>query len=237
MGSFRFRRTVKIAPGIRLNINKKSIGLSAGVPGARISKNSDGRSTRSVGVPGTGLYWCEQKGPNAAQTAAAPAGQHAAEHPPQETGTPQSYSAAALTLHAGDTLSIVGEKYRQDVLEQVARTATGPEPYLPELKGRAFAVGEEKGRLWFRAAILREPDNEYDKNAVAVHAAGCGLVGYLDRQTALGYRPVFDELERQGCSVGACPAVLVGGDAWGVLLCLSPPEIVISDLRESQHAE
>ena len=63
MGSFRFRRTVKIAPGVRLNINKKSVGLSAGVTGARISKNTDGQGTRSVGIPGTGLYWREQTRP------------------------------------------------------------------------------------------------------------------------------------------------------------------------------
>jgi len=63
VGSFRFRRSFKIAPGIRLNVNKRSIGLSAGVPGARVSINSDGRSTRSAGVPGTGLYYRSQTGP------------------------------------------------------------------------------------------------------------------------------------------------------------------------------
>lgn len=63
MGSFRFRRTLKIAPGLRLNINKRSLGLSTGVPGARISANTDRRSTRSVGIPGTGLYYREQTAP------------------------------------------------------------------------------------------------------------------------------------------------------------------------------
>jgi hypothetical protein len=62
MGSFRFRRTIKIAPGVRLNINKRSVGVSAGARGARVSVNSDGRSTRSVGVPGTGLYYRSQTG-------------------------------------------------------------------------------------------------------------------------------------------------------------------------------
>jgi hypothetical protein len=76
VGSFRFRRTIKIAPGVRLNINKKSVGLSAGVPGARISKNSDGRSTRSVGIPGSGLYWREQTGPHSGSSAPTPQ-QHA----------------------------------------------------------------------------------------------------------------------------------------------------------------
>lgn len=62
MGSLRFRRTLKIAPGIRLNVNKRSVGLSAGVRGARVSVNSDGRSTRSAGIPGTGLYYRSQTG-------------------------------------------------------------------------------------------------------------------------------------------------------------------------------
>ena len=60
MGSFRFRRSVKIAPGLRLNINKKSVGMSAGVRGARYSINSSGRRTSSVGIPGTGLSYRTQ---------------------------------------------------------------------------------------------------------------------------------------------------------------------------------
>jgi hypothetical protein len=59
----RFRRTVRIAPGVRLNVNKRSVGLSAGARGARVSVNSDGRSTRSVGIPGSGLYYRSQTGP------------------------------------------------------------------------------------------------------------------------------------------------------------------------------
>ena|SRR6266536_43220 len=62
MGSLRFRRSLKIAPGVRLNFNKRSIGVSAGVRGARYSINSDGRRTRSVGIPGTGLSYRSQKG-------------------------------------------------------------------------------------------------------------------------------------------------------------------------------
>jgi hypothetical protein len=62
MGSFRFRRSVRLAPGLRLNFNKRSVGISAGVRGARYSINSDGRRTRSVGIPGTGLSYRSQSG-------------------------------------------------------------------------------------------------------------------------------------------------------------------------------
>lgn len=56
---FRFRKSMKILPGIRLTFGKNSIGLSAGVPGARISLNSSGRVTTSAGIPGSGMHWTE----------------------------------------------------------------------------------------------------------------------------------------------------------------------------------
>jgi hypothetical protein len=57
MGSFRFRKSIKLAPGLRLNLGKKSIGISAGVRGARYSINTAGKRTTSVGLPGTGLSY------------------------------------------------------------------------------------------------------------------------------------------------------------------------------------
>ena len=53
----RFRKSVKIAPGVRLNISKKSVGISAGIKGYRKSINSSGRVTTSIGVPGTGVSY------------------------------------------------------------------------------------------------------------------------------------------------------------------------------------
>jgi tetratricopeptide (TPR) repeat protein len=47
---------MKLMPGVRLNFNKDSVGMSFGVPGARYTINSKGRRTVSTGLPGTGLY-------------------------------------------------------------------------------------------------------------------------------------------------------------------------------------
>lgn len=52
---FKVRKSIKIAPGVRLNVSSKNIGLSAGVRGARVSVNTNGRTTRTVGIPGTGI--------------------------------------------------------------------------------------------------------------------------------------------------------------------------------------
>jgi hypothetical protein len=53
--ALRFRRRVKLFPGLTLNVSKRGLGLSAGVRGARVSLGSDGKVRRSVGIPGSGL--------------------------------------------------------------------------------------------------------------------------------------------------------------------------------------
>lgn len=54
---FRFRKSIKIAPGVRLNVGKKSTSLSFGGKGLRHTISSTGRRTTSVGIPGTGLSY------------------------------------------------------------------------------------------------------------------------------------------------------------------------------------
>ena len=53
----RFRKSVKIAPGVRLNIGKKSVGISAGVKGYLKSIISSGRVTTSIGTPVAGVSY------------------------------------------------------------------------------------------------------------------------------------------------------------------------------------
>ena len=54
--SLRFRKSMKLLPGVRLNFSKETVVLSFGVPGARYTINSKGRRTVSTGLPGTGIY-------------------------------------------------------------------------------------------------------------------------------------------------------------------------------------
>jgi tetratricopeptide (TPR) repeat protein len=57
MGSMRlrYRKSFKIAPGVRVNLSKSGIGVSAGKKGARVGVGPRGAYT-SVGIPGTGIY-------------------------------------------------------------------------------------------------------------------------------------------------------------------------------------
>jgi hypothetical protein len=52
--AFRFRRSIRLAPGLRLNVGKRGVSVSAGVRGASISVGRRG-VYGNVGVPGTGL--------------------------------------------------------------------------------------------------------------------------------------------------------------------------------------
>jgi len=52
--AFRFRKSVKVAPGVRVNIGKKSASVTLGGRGARVTTGTAG-TTASASVPGTGI--------------------------------------------------------------------------------------------------------------------------------------------------------------------------------------
>lgn len=52
-----FRKSINLGKGFKLNIGKKSVGISGGVKGARVSVNSSGRKTATFSLPGTGLSY------------------------------------------------------------------------------------------------------------------------------------------------------------------------------------
>ena len=69
--AMRFRRSVKVAPGVKVNLSKKNVGVTVGSKGAHYSVNTSGRKTTTVGVPGTGVSFVDvsgKKGGGSAQT-------------------------------------------------------------------------------------------------------------------------------------------------------------------------
>ena len=51
----RFRKSVRLGPGVRFTVGKKSSSVSFGGRGLRYTVSSSGRRTTSVGIPGSGL--------------------------------------------------------------------------------------------------------------------------------------------------------------------------------------
>ncbi len=53
---FRFRRSIRLAPGIRLNLSKSGVSTSFGKRGADVTVGH-GRVRTTVGMPGTGISY------------------------------------------------------------------------------------------------------------------------------------------------------------------------------------
>lgn len=50
----RFHRSIRILPGVRLNVSKSGVSWSIGRAGATLNIRKDG-VTRTIGIPGTGI--------------------------------------------------------------------------------------------------------------------------------------------------------------------------------------
>jgi uncharacterized protein DUF4236 len=57
MSGWQLRRSKSLFGGlVRLNVSRKGLGTSVGIPGLRYSRSAKGRITRTVTIPGTGLF-------------------------------------------------------------------------------------------------------------------------------------------------------------------------------------
>jgi len=55
----RFRKSIKITKGMKLNLNKNSTSMTFGSGSLKHTVNSNGKVTRSVSIPHTGVYYTE----------------------------------------------------------------------------------------------------------------------------------------------------------------------------------
>jgi hypothetical protein len=55
--SLRFRKSIKIMPGVRINVSKSGISTSIGVKGATVNLKPGRKARATVGIPGTGLSY------------------------------------------------------------------------------------------------------------------------------------------------------------------------------------
>jgi hypothetical protein len=59
---FRFRKSINLGGGVKLNVSKKGVGVSAGVKGLRVSVGADGKKRVTASIPGTGISYVETIG-------------------------------------------------------------------------------------------------------------------------------------------------------------------------------
>lgn len=52
---FQARKSFKLAPSVRMTVSPRGVSTSAGVKGARVTRQASGRVTRTLSAPGTGV--------------------------------------------------------------------------------------------------------------------------------------------------------------------------------------
>lgn len=87
----RFRKSVKIAPGVRATIGKKGASVSVGTKGARHTISTTGRKTTTVGIPGTGVSYVSTSSSGSKKKSAAPSGGRA-------EYSPRTYKAGGILM-------------------------------------------------------------------------------------------------------------------------------------------
>jgi hypothetical protein len=101
---------------------------------------------------------------------------------------------------------------------------------LAAARGPNRVVEDDRMRCEIRVRLRRQPDNEYDKNAIVVLSEHDRELGHVARETAASYAPVFDraaDLQEVRCA--ACVfGRRVSDGAWraGVWLGLPTPKVL-----------
>ena len=115
---WRYRKSINLGGGFRVNLSKNGIGYSWGVKGYRVTKTADGRTRQTVSIPGTGISYVEEHGKR-------PAGQQAGAVQPQRdpmadyTGAQRVTSADANTLRSPEYDELFKEVKRVKLLRTV----------------------------------------------------------------------------------------------------------------------
>ena len=58
----RYRKSIKLGGGFRVNISKSGVGYSWGTKGYRVTKTATGQTRKTYSIPGTGLSYVKTKG-------------------------------------------------------------------------------------------------------------------------------------------------------------------------------
>lgn len=56
---YRFRKSINLGGGFKINLSKSGIGYSWGIPGLRYTKLANGRERHTYSIPGTGISYVE----------------------------------------------------------------------------------------------------------------------------------------------------------------------------------
>lgn len=82
------------------------------------------------------------------------------------------------------------------------------------------------------AMLVREPGNQYDRNAVAIHAPNAGFIGYINKQNAARLAKHMDSGEEYS-AMFTCGNAPGAGNGNPVALLIAPTNVMTTIMRNS----
>jgi tetratricopeptide (TPR) repeat protein len=163
---FRMRKSMKVAPGVRLSVSKSGVGASVGGKGGRYSVHSSGRQTTTVGsgiVPG--VYYQSSKGGGSSRSGSGSraAAQQVAPPSPKKPGmfAPKGEKELYKAIKAQDVKAIrqVGAEHADFRLPSYSLAGlmllTDEPAEAEQLLSEAFATGKDPAEDKFVSSYLR----------------------------------------------------------------------------------
>ena len=160
---FRMRKSIKVAPGVRLNVSKRGVGASMGAGGARYSVHSTGRRTVSAhsGIPG--IYYQKSVSGKGGRTSAGSGPQATASAAPAKPGllAPRGEKQLWKAIRAQDvaTITRIGEDepgYRVVAWSIAGLKLSETDPSeATRLLEAVFATGQDPAATVFASQYLR----------------------------------------------------------------------------------
>jgi hypothetical protein len=141
----RYRKSINLGGGFKLNLNSQSISVSGGARGARVTYNSKGYLTTSVGLPGTGLSYRTTQKIAASPATRPPAGPYRDPSSAEARRLLAWHQAAWITWHQAWLDQILAH-YADKVLPWVKAH--------PHKEQRAIQQFEAACREWVKAASI-----------------------------------------------------------------------------------
>ena len=184
----RFRKSIKLGGGTKLNLSKSGVGISTGVKGFRVSKNTSGRSRVTASLPGTGLSYTKEYGSsgssgNKRSVFAPRRSRGVIDSPAEEPENEITPKPTEPVERVKSTFRVAGISFRRDAIEDMLEE---DDDYC-ESKSYLRENYDDGDRIWQYlpecrddVALVDEPENEHDPNAIRVEVGGVHI-GYVKK--------------------------------------------------------
>lgn len=155
----RFRKSIKIAPGVKLNVGKKSMGISVGNKYGGVSANSRTGVRTRASIPGTGISFSETV--SSGKSGKSSAGQ---------ADDIETYTTAFDERVLQSLNETAFDDYLQGYLAY-AKTISADDPRIEEVRSQIAAIRKEQSRR-FNA----KEEKEHKANEPSLLLLICGVV-------------------------------------------------------------